>query len=948
MGGIMANKQTLPNGMLDANVGAITSQGANKVVAPEWQDTKWSTISKIGKGIVGVAESFKNLKQTEMFAKLENVQQQNLHELSEASDPSQVQGMIDNFNKGYDELFKDDYYGKSFYQSEAYKAFKIKNEASVQKVRNGLDTKFETIQAVKAGNEISSDIALMSDPAQMSRAFDAFRNNVNNATHIPADKKFEIISSVAKDSFGKSLANNPNNAIAWYNASQGAYDQYGVDGADLKNKADRYYRGLASEKRAAENYEHTKQTRLREAKTNQYKATIIQFPDQADAILAKAMVEDNKMYVDLVKFVEDRTPKSTKRSALSKEAVKVYAEKGLEGLKEHIENNPETLNDPNTMNFFENAKKINKEDDSTLEEMEKAFEEGRYPEYREKHLPRILAKSETRTADEAYRKSLNVSGNADSYTLRIANADSVDEVNSIASEAFDDKDLTDKEKANVAKYKNTRINQIETKETKAENRAEKVANKEEKARKEARKEASKRAYGEILGEELNGSKAIAQKTLQNSDLLEVDELNKAISLYNKTAKAESNEAKDLLKEVQSENYNKLMQKFRDGTLTQEDIDNAYENKHISAKQKENLENTIYKKDIADTKQAKADAKEEALKIVYTADANGETVDVGALPSSDSDVLKAANQVNLKNAKNKYYEAENEVFAELLANPNPTNEQLDELTNKLIENDYMGNTKSPDEFIADSLNKIRGLEEKEIRSAKNKIDTMFGYPLRGSKFSDYEIEQKNLAYQDAITALVDDKTPNYDEIIKRRKPTMEGFNAYYKNKDNAYYSLLSTRDGLFLTKEVKEEKGGVVTKSKSYTLNPTYKFSDFNAYVDDLNKNRQNLSDSNYKELYKPVALYLGDILKTAKKDDSIQAYALNQLRDFIYGKGNPIDNPVSFYEEYRKIMAVVEEKVADRNNPADPWGWNNYKSAIDNVIFDYMQNGQQLTGYKGR
>jgi hypothetical protein len=937
---VMANKQALPNGLLSANIGAIDSPAPNKVVAPEWKEQKWATVAKVADSVVKMSAGYKDMKHMEMLAKLDNVQQQNLHALGDATDPCQLPELVKQANQSYAEMFKDDPYGKSFYESEAYKKFKTSNEFKVNQEVIKMNHKFDVIQATKTGNELSSDIALMTDTTRMSNALSTYDMTLKQMGLTP-DERFKLMSSVVQDSFGKVFANNPNTAVAWYNASQGAYDQYGLNGADIKDKADKWNKAQRAEQRAIENYEHTKKTREIEAKTNQYKAKIIQFPDQADTILAKAMVEDNKMYVDLVKFVEDRTPKSTKRSALSKEAVRVYSEEGLEGLEKYIENNPETLNDPNTMNFLENAKKINKEDDSTLEEMEKAFENGTYPEYRTNNLAKILSKSELRGTDEAYRKSLDISGNADSYSLRIANADTVEEVEEIAKEALNDDLLSDKEQLTVAKYKNTRISQLE-------NKADKVQNKQEKATKEKIKDDSTKAYGEILLEEPNGSDAVSKKIIEKASLLIPEDKNKAIALYNRVAKAENKEQKDLSKELQEVKYNELMGKYRDGNLTQEDIDTAYENGDISIKHKEKLENTLYKSEIANAKEEKEKAKEEALKIVYTADANGETVNVSALPSNDSDVLKAANQVNLKNAKNKYYKTENEVFAEILANPTPTKEQMDGWRNKLIENDFMGNTRSPDEFITDSFNKIRGLGEKQIRSAKNKIDTMFGYPLKGSKFSDYEIEQKNLAYQDAITALIDGKEPNYDEIISNRKPTMEGLNLYYQNKDNAYYSSLSMRDSLFQVKEVKEEKGGVVTKSKSYTLNPSYKFSDFNSYVDGLEEKKQLLSDSEYKELYKPIAMYLGDILATAKKDDSVQAYALNQLRDFMYGKGNPIDTPVTFYEEYRKIMAVVEEKVADRNKSADPWGWNNYKSAIDEVIMSYMQNGQQLTGYKGR
>lgn len=935
---VMANKQALPNGLLSANVGDISSPAPNRVVAPEWKEQKFKIASNLAKGVVGISASYKDMKHTEMLAKLDNVQQQNLHALGDATDPCQLPELVKQANESYDIMFKDDYYGKSFYESEAYKKFKQSNELKVQQKVQEMNHKFAGIQAVATGNEISSDIALMTDPNRMSGALRTYEAMLSQM-ELTADEKFRIMSEVTKSAFGKVLANNPNNAVAWYNASQGAYDKYGVNGADLMDKADRWNKAQRAEQRAIENYQYQKETRAREARTSYYKSQILQNPDKTDELLGQALLEDDKIYVDLSEFVRVRNPKSSQRSELSKAFAKAYAEGTHE---DFIEKHPEIVNDPNAMSVYNNIKSLNKEDDDTInDEMQQAFENGTYPEYRTNNLAKILASSDTRATDEAYRKALDISGNADSYSLRIANSDSVEEINEIAKEASDNDLLTDKEQLAIAKYKNTRINQLETK-------ADKVQNKQEKATKEKIKDDSAKAYSEVLLEETVGSEAIANKIIEKAPLLTPEDRNKAIALYNRVAKAENKEQKDLAKEIQDANYNELMGDYRDGTLTQEKIDTAFENGDITAKHKEKLESTLYKGEIAKAKEEKENAKEEALKSIYFADANGETVNVSALPSNDSDVLKAANQVNLKNSKRQYYAEKNRVYAEMLENPMPDAETMDGWVNRLIEKNYLGNTENPEQWLNSSLQGIRNIEQGKISFVKNKIDTMFGTPLVGNKFSDYELELKNLAYTEALNVLSDDKEPNYIELISKYKPTKEGLNEYYQNKDNAYYSTLSMRDSLFLTKEVRKENGGVVTKSKSYALNPSYKFSDFNSYVDGLEDKKQLLSDSEYKELYKPIAMYLGDILATAKKDDSVQAYALNQLRDFMYGKGNPIDTPVTFYDEYRKIMAVVEEKVADRNKSADPWGWNNYKSAIDEVIMSYMQNGQQLTGYKGR
>ena len=254
----MANKQALPNGLLSANVGDISSPAPNRVVAPEWKEQKFKIASNLAKGVVGISASYKDMKHTEMLAKLDNVQQQNLHALGDATDPCQLPELVKQANESYDTMFKDDYYGKSFYESEVYKKFKQSNELKVQQKVQEMNHKFAGIQAVATGNEISSDIALMTDPNRMSGALRTYEAMLSQM-ELTADEKFRIMSEVTKSAFGKVLANNPNNAVAWYNASQGAYDKYGVNGADLMDKAKqkniqnyRLLKSLEDEKRKEE------------------------------------------------------------------------------------------------------------------------------------------------------------------------------------------------------------------------------------------------------------------------------------------------------------------------------------------------------------------------------------------------------------------------------------------------------------------------------------------------------------------------------------------------------------------------------------------------------------------------------------------------------------------------------------------------------------------------
>lgn len=904
----MANKQSLPT-LGESKSGFINTNSIGNVIAPEYKEQKWATVAKLGEGIVGVSTAYKNLKHTEMMAKIDNLAQQNLHKLSDATDPCELPDLINEANKSYDDLFKDDPYGKSFYQSDAYNAFKIKNEANVQKTVNALNHQFSTIQATKTGNEISSDIALMNDPQRMNNALHTFFAQVDGL-ELSAAENFKLKSEVVKNSFGKLFSNNPNTAVAWYDASQGMYDQYGVDGADIKDKADKYNKALAAEKRTLENYEYTKKTREQTAKSNYYKAQYLQDPSQKDVLLTKALAEDDKVYVELSEFIRKNT-KSSQSTELSKGITNAYVAGGLAGAESYVDAHPEMVDDSRAMSAYDNIKKLNKPDsevDEILEGMKKAFDDGNYEEYRRNNLGSILAVDKTRSADTAYRNELKISSNADEYTLQIANSSDVDEINGIASEAFADSSLTDKDKTNIAKYRNTRVNQIE-------NKLSKLETKQENASKEKRTEASSQALGRILATELEGSDAFARKAFEERKNLTSSDRNKVISRFNALIKAEGKEERDLFKELQEERFNELMGEKRDGSLTQEEIDEAYEAGDISVKHKEKLEEALYKAEIKQAEETKKQNKELALQKVYTADANGETVDVSKLPSQDADVIKAANSVNLKNSKRKYYNAKNEIFSEMLVNPYPTNEQQDDWVNRLTENSFMGNAEIPEQWVANSLQSVRNIDVSKLSYAKNKIDTLFGTPLVGGKFSDYENELKNLAQREVLNALSQDKEPNFEGIISKYKPTKEGLLEYNQTRDNAYFGQLGVMSNIFEKQTITTGKSDNKTQTTTFLVKKGVSASDYINYAQTIrgNKDKGYYTDAQYKELYKPIVINEGYIFNTLaeSKTKTIEAAVARRLKEL---NGNQIGNPSSFSKDFWDCMSFVEEKGKERGD----------------------------------
>lgn len=911
----MANNQTLPTMNLDNKVSMINSPSAGQVIAPEWKEEKYKMLSQLANGVVGVSNAYRDMKHTEMLAKMDNIAQQEMFKLSNANDPCEIPEIINNSYKTFDEMYKNDPYGKSFYKSELYQKFRTKYESKVVEENLRLQKKFDLIQALRTGNEISSDIGLMGDPQRMSNALDTYIYQIKTLNLDPLEEE-KLIKQVAKDSFGKVFTNNPNNAVNWYNYSNGAYDKYGVDGADIKEKAKNYNKALESEKRAIENYEYTKKQREQTAKTNYYKSQILQNPDMTESILSKALLEDDKIYVDLSEFVKKNTPKSSQRSQMSKEFTKAYAENGVKGAEDFIKNNPNAVNDPNTMTAYENVKKLNKSEsdsEALLKDMQDAFSEGKYEEFRTNHLAEILAVDKTRTADSAYREELKVSSNTDDYTLLIANSNNVDNINYIAEQAMTDDTLTSKEKTSIAKYRNTRISQIENKEDKKETKI-------QKQQKEKITEESAKAYGEILLEQNNGSEAIKNKFNELNDKLTITDKNKAIALYNKVAKEEGKEQKDLLKEVQETNYNKLMGDYRDGNLSQEKIDNAFENGNISIKHKEKLEKTLYKAEIKQAEQTKKDNKEQALKTIYNADANGETVDVSKLPSQDADVIKTANSVNLKNGKRVYTNEKNNIFGEMLDNSMPDDEVIEGWKNRLIEKNYIGNTELPEQWIENTLTSIRGIEQSKTSFVKSKIDALFWKPINGKSFSEYETSSKDLAYKEALKSVVDGKIPNFEEIYKNHKPTEKGLSLYYQTRDNAYYGQLGIRDNIFEKRTITEGDSEDKVQSSYYSVKKGIKASQYIDYIKTIENNREEgyYTDAQYKELFKPVAINKGYILNTLAEENikTVEGRVARKLKEI---NGNKIGNPNDFYEDFWNCISFVEGKGEERSDRYNPW-----------------------------
>lgn len=633
----MANKQTLPT-LNEPKSGFINSNAMGNVTAvKDWKEKKWASVANLSNGIVGVSTAYKNMKHTEMLAKLDNLQQQNLHNLGDAKDPCELPDLINNANKSYDDLFKDDPYGKSFYESEAYNKFKIKNEQLTQNKVNELNHKFSSIQAVATGNEISSDIALMGDPERMSNALKSYEAMLSQM-ELTADEKFRIMGAVTKDSFGKVFTNNPNNAVNWYNYSNGAYDKYGVDGADLIEKAKQkniqdYRLFKAFEKEKKEEEERAKKQAKEEALNESY-STALKYK--------LGDISSDEVY---------KTAKSLNEKGFASEAytliTKAFPESATQTQKQiTIQNIGNRINNLDNLSYFsqpiERIKlKRDIEEAKNLgfisKELSKQWDEQLTPKTPEETLEDVKIKAET--------GSLN---DDDLNYLDDLVAD--EKIKTTQRDAIIDKNTRNQ---NIAQYSN----QIHKEEITSNSQIDNLNITDE--QKVSLKEQLKK-YKTSMGYETEEIEQ-AYRDINNGNY---KDLLKSIQKVPASKRQPIlDKWKEKVKQAQIENYEKLQTKLSQGELTTEYLDLVYANRHINYEQYKNIKAEIIDKSV---KEVRANAAEIASKII-----KGEIKTRGQLDEAYNDVntntpyyLTNYNALNaLLNEKSKpYWEILNKAYS----------------------------------------------------------------------------------------------------------------------------------------------------------------------------------------------------------------------------------------------------------------------------------------------
>lgn len=927
----MANKQALPNLNLDNKVSMINSPGANRVIAPEWKEQQFKTLSQITNGIIGVSDAYRNIKHTEMLAKMDNIAQQEMFKLSNANDPCEIPEIINNSYKTFDEMYKDDPYGKSFYKSKMYEKFRTKYEANIIKENLNLQKKFDLIQASRTGNEISSDIALMGDPERMSGAFNSYVAQIKHLNLDPLEEE-KLITQVAKDSFGKVFTNDPNNAVNWYNYSNGAFDKYGVDGNEIKEKAKEYYKSLASERLTLENKLAQAKERQENSQLEHLKSlarqggSISELQKKADEISPRV---GNLFYSDTKE--KDFTSELQKREIskifnsdkyTSSEKIKLY--------DEFVLSNPEITSSARAYgndiakkyqgtNDF-TSEQISMLDDIltgkneiTAEEANKQFDDN--PKLLSEVLKNIRTRdkeTETEAEKEKTKKSKNEAirltnlaknGNIEKAIDGLKNIELEPEgKEKVWNAIFTELDKTQKESKAKRENELTQkiLNIIDNGYVLSDDELVSISSKISKDNmnliRSRQKAIVEQKEKDIEARELNSAKLNVIEAQSEEDLYQAMTDNATLSPENYKElitefKSKKNELEAISKEKSTENRTKAQ------NVALQSILNSIEKNQIpDEKQMENLslilrpgQMTTLRSAISSRKtQLKKEHNSFLTRKIYEAWEGGKAVNPNVIENFD-DLSQEETRVWLDKiiAKNKeiYQKGYDLNFAKIQdgiwkSNVMPDDEQVRKYAQGLSKYGV-----KDEATIYNDINNVITAKQNDtnnaIKSANDTLDNIW-IPVT-NKESDVEKLAKTNAKSYIFAQLTDGKKIDYNDIVgivNRFRPTKDDINSIGMDKEDTKLSIEAQRDDVFEYDEDKKD-----TYTKGYELNVD--IDNMGRVFDYVNRTRyaletEYISPSEYAEYMTPVRLKQGEIIKKALKyPNYVVGYVMTNVKSKI-------------------------------------------------------------------
>lgn len=902
---------------------------------------------------------YSQMKYEGFQADLDRLELEHLHEMQDATDPCELEEINQKWQKNYNTALKDDFWAKSYYKSSFYKKWQDRNHEAQQKIYYAKQHEFAEICATSTLNKMAETASMLDNPADVQQYLVNGEAMLANTKHLTAEAKYKLMTNFYKDTVSRLYESDPNKAVAFLDSVGNKYDAYGVSSEEIKTKAANYYKAKERERLADIARAQRMEEKANKALTTQLKARILQNPEQAESIINEAANTNDAVYVGVADWYRKGLGKDTNkaRSPLSQEITSelVSGKTPEEVYKSH----PELVNDSDARTALKAAidipKKLSPSEKEDIIKQVKAEiasldTEDKFYDYiaEPEKLTRanVYASEALKNVGKQYGYGEN--NVVDSLKTDILNARTLDDVEKLRGNIATS-GLSAKDKNTLLEKANTRENNIRTRLSGEESKAYREETRENKRREKEFKQASNEAEDSLYSYENQGSDKYFSEAQKVWEKLSPEAKRRVRATYTRLAKDEKKEDKDLLKQSQQLRYNELNTMRREGTLTQDLIDEEAEKENISSKQADKLSENLWKQNEKNIETQHKTDVEEDKQLIYINVANGTPTDASELKTTDSKVISLLHTTNQKTNENNYNKKLANIKDTLWQNTKLAddveilNDYIDELTALNINQD-----KSPADDVQVIVDRIHRGEANKEKNLRDSLSRKLGTPLFKKEYTPYEMGKRNAAMSE-LESLIDNDKDVSEEVLNRiantYRPTKEGYYKQTKNNDETYYTLNAEKDNLFVTST---EKGvdayGNEAKRTVVALSQSAKFTDLDNYIQNLNNNyglqsdgtEGTLTDKQYQELYKPIAQYMNEIIRRSSKDNTIEGYAMSRVIDVFNGKGQPIENPTELYEIYRDVINSLEEKGAERTGSvARFWGFT--KKDIDEIIDEKMK-----------
>lgn len=938
----MANNQTLPS-LTRARPTNINTNG-NPLMPKIRVESPLRQIGGVVDTVNKFTQEYADIKNQGYAMEATGLMQNMAHEMEDATDPCDLTRISQAYDEKINNIGGDDFWAKGFRNSLAFK--KMQNNFALNKEKLLLQGthKFTEIEQSSNADRLANALASSRSPADINDSLMQFNRDLGATQHLTAEAKLKIMQKAMNGTLGNVIANNPEVAKNFTDTYGEYWGKYGLDTTDVISKSDTRIKALREEARQEEKRQKEIIKEARKAQENSLKAQIIANPEKTDSILAYSSTLDDETFVNLSEFARKRKGKG---NAIRYEDIISAVKKIKDGddklsVQSEYNFSPSentVLNDALKEDKPEKATEKVKEELADLDTKEKAKKWFNNPSNEIRAL--VYASEPAKKVAEKY--GIDYSKNSDNdYSLRIAEAENSDTIDTIKKDIKADNDLTNKDKGKYIKEANKRKEGI-AKGIKTETKE------REKLTKESLKRKSEEAMSNIIPSYTSSEETISALRKYGKDLTPADRnkvLAKIVDLQKDEGKREQLDQKQLIKDLQSQNYFDLNNRILQDDLTQDEIDTARDNKLISNEDAVKLTNKLKKenekKDREHEKLYEKTLKEdknESMKMIAKADYNNELVDIENLPSDDAEVIKYAKQVNNKNAKAQYAKVKNEIYEEIAKNPEPDFDTTQEWKTRLGSVSYYGNTENTNSWVDNAVNTLSNIESNKRNQILKSFDDAWGSPIKDGKFSPLELQARAVAKEQILDNFRQNPNNptkwNIQEIVDANRVTKEDLFNYNQNEFNAIYVAQEQRDSLFnkVTTSEKDDDTGETISSISYKLKDGVTPQQYVDYEQGIKENYKNgrYTSKQYSELMKPVVMNRSYIMNNlANRNNTVEEKVANKLKAKY---GNIIQNPEVFTSDFYNIIDGLKTKGYDVKDTTHIW-WGtlsdrNVQEAVD-------------------